>query len=252
MHARIYFVVVIFSIVIACFKDDKLESLTHENDVLKKSLRAYVRPATSNPQDLLFDPFYEYRRTPALSAVGMIRPAAYELNTGNPDGGGTSREAALEIRKQLTRSRREAEAYLMMIDALKGEINIKDAELHSLREDIVRYQSGIALLLDSLSRKEQALERVLAQTQLQHGPDLQAKVRELSKNLRIAEAEACYAAALRAEAAAHRIMFAPARKRESLLEALEVYKKAFSLGKQEAAKNISRLQGSFNASIASN
>ena len=251
MHARIYFVVVIFSIVIACFKDDQLESLTHENDVLKKSLRAYVRPATLNPQDLLFDPFYKYRQSAALSPAGAVIPS-YEPNGDKFADAGASQGAALEIRKQLTRSRREAEAYLMMIDALKGEINIKDAELHSLREDIVRYQSGIALLLDSLTRKEQALEEVLAKSDLPEGSDLQDKVQELSKNLRIAEAEACYATALRAEAAAHKIMFAPARKRESLLEALEVYKKAFSLGKQEASENISRLQRSLTSPVASN
>lgn len=246
MHARIYFVIIVVSLVIACFKDDKLESLSHENDVLKNSLRAYSRAAGSNPKSFLFDPFCEYRLAAMLPASGK----AHALNAKADPDAKASGQSTLEIRNELTRSRREAEAYLMMIDALKSEVNIRDEELHGLRDDIARYQSEIGLLLDSLTKKEQALEKVLAATGRQNSAELQKKVQELSRNLAIAEAEACYATAQRAEATAHRIMFAPTRKKESLLEALEVYKKAFSLGKKEAAQNISQLQKSLFPTLA--
>ncbi len=251
MHVRIYFVVIIFSIVIACFKDDKLKSLSRENAALRESLRVHYKPAALRVENLVFDPFRLYRGNSGASDHAKIFAREHDPRRTIGLYAKTSREATLDIRNALTRSRHEAEAYLMMIDALKSEINIKDTELRGLRDDIVTYQSEMGVLVDSLTKKEQALEKILAMiSDRQNGPELQKKVYDLSNNLRMAEAESCYAAAQRAEGAAHKILLAPARKKQSLLEALEGYKKAFSLGKEEAAESIARLQKSLYPAFA--
>ena len=134
-------------------------------------------------------------------------------------------------------------AYLMMIDALKNEIVVKEVELSNLERMVATYQSENGQLKDSLNEKANALKKL----QLLIGEKrveltLEKQVLELTARLKSSEAESYYLKAQRAEAAANRIVLAPVRKKEHLKEALEVYKKSFSLGKTEAAANISQLE----------
>ena len=70
---------------------------------------------------------------------------------------------------------------------------------------------------------------------------LQAKVDEMIENFKVTEAEAFYARAKSVEEAARRTRLAPHKKRETYREAIELYKKALSLGKKEAQANIDAL-----------
>jgi hypothetical protein len=57
----------------------------------------------------------------------------------------------------------------------------------------------------------------------------------------MSEADAFYARAVAMEEAANRTKLAPRKKRETLKEALELYKKALSLGRTDAQKKIDQL-----------
>jgi hypothetical protein len=71
---------------------------------------------------------------------------------------------------------------------------------------------------------------------------LEAKVNTLVENFKVSEAEAYYARAKAVEEAARRTKLAPNKKKETYREALELYKKSLSMGKQEAKKNIAALE----------
>ena len=66
------------------------------------------------------------------------------------------------------------------------------------------------------------------------------------KNFKVSEAEAYYARAQSVEEAARRTKLARHKRRETYREALELYKKAFSLGKTEAKENINQLEKKVN------
>jgi hypothetical protein len=136
-----------------------------------------------------------------------------------------------------------ATAYLMMIDALKNEIGIKEVELSKLQHMVTTYQSENDQLKSNLNEKAEALKKLqLLIGEKQIELNLEKQVLELTARLKSSEAESYYLKAQRAEAAANRIVLSPVRKKEHLKEALEVYKKSFSLGKAEAAQNVIHLE----------
>jgi chromosome segregation ATPase len=156
------------------------------------------------------------------------------------------------MESRLHRYRDETLGYQMMIDALKSEINLKDGELQKLRTSVTASQAENRMLTETLAQKERDLDETLASlNNREREAAVDKKLSDLAQSLRFAEADACYARAQLTEAAANKILFSPARKKEYLSEALEGYKKAFSLGKQEAAQDIFTLQKSLLPKFAS-
>ena len=247
MQARIYFLLVLItSVVIVTIKDKAINSLKLENSTLRKSLHATHEARDSKKRSPLSDPL-------RVSSGPVPFASESTVAFGNDLNGRDERvdEKINAIKDELKRSRNEALAYLMMIDALKSEINIKDESLKEMETVIAQFQLQNKKILDSLNRVEGALNEALAIiSDSRHQSALKKKVEDLTRNLRLAEGDLCYAAARRAEEAAGKIRFAPARKKEYLMEALEVYKKALYLGKQEAAADISKLEKSLFPALA--
>ena len=71
---------------------------------------------------------------------------------------------------------------------------------------------------------------------------IEARVQEIMIQSKMSEADAYYARAQAVEEAANRTKLAPRKKKETLREAVELYKKALSLGKNEAQDNITSLE----------
>lgn len=149
-----------------------------------------------------------------------------------------------EIETALKSSSNEANAYLMMVDALKGEVELRESEIRALEDNVAALQQENNDLLQITKSQEAELADMQSKitTKQQELNLLQAKVDEMIVNLNITEAEAYYARARAVEEAARRTRLAPSKKKETYREALELYKKALSLGKQEARQNISDLE----------
>jgi hypothetical protein len=71
---------------------------------------------------------------------------------------------------------------------------------------------------------------------------IEARVQELMIQSKMTEADAYYARGQAVEEAAARTKLAPRKKKETLREAVELYKKALSLGKTEAEEKITALE----------
>ena len=71
---------------------------------------------------------------------------------------------------------------------------------------------------------------------------IEARVQELMIQSKVSEGDAYYMRAMAIETAANRTRLAPRKKRETMREALELYKKALSLGKSEARAKINELE----------
>ena len=71
---------------------------------------------------------------------------------------------------------------------------------------------------------------------------IEAKIQELMIASKVSEADSYYARAQAVEEAANRTKLAPKKKKETLKEAIELYKKSLSLGKEEAQAKITELE----------
>ena len=251
MHARIYFLIAILTgIIISSFLDEKLSRLSAENQKLRLSLHLQKDHAVTDRRGAFEQ----------LATRRGFSPVPSELSIMFSNGQDNSVERSLKdyrekidlMESRLNRYRDERLGYQMMIDALKGEINLKDGELQQLRTRVAASQAENDTLTETLAQKERDLEGTLALlNNRENEAALDKKLRDLTQNLRFAEADACYARAQLTEAAADKIFLSPVRKKEYLREALEGYKKAFFLGKQEAAQDISVLEKSLLPKLAS-
>jgi len=148
------------------------------------------------------------------------------------------------IEQELKSSNSDASAYMMMVVALKSELEIAAKELHDLDDQVKNYKSENKGLIKLVKVQEGQLAemRIKIDTKQQELSLIEAKVTEMVDNFKVSEAEAYYARAQAVEEAANRTRLAPLKKKETYREALELYKKALSLGKQEAKQNITVLE----------
>ena len=95
----------------------------------------------------------------------------------------------------------------------------------------------------SLQDAEIADKQTQIEAKTQELAFIEARVQELMIQSKVSEADAYYfTRAVAVEEAANRTKLAPRKKKETLKEAVELYKKALSLGKNEAQAKIDELE----------
>lgn len=157
-----------------------------------------------------------------------------------------------KIQRQLGRFRHENSAYTMMVDALKGEVGIRDGELTQLTSSISEYETANQRLLDSIRFHEsRATDLHLNVGEKQQQLNLlETRMQRLESEFRLTEAEVYFAKAQLVEQDARRTKLAPQKKKQTYSEALELYRKAYTLGKKEAQENIHNLEGTVSPSAS--
>jgi chromosome segregation ATPase len=149
-----------------------------------------------------------------------------------------------KVEKQLGKSDRNANAYLMMVDALKSELSIRIQEVASLESAVAEFKKENQGLMSQvkLQQTEMAEMQSKIEEKQQELAILDAKVKEMVGTFKMTEADAYFARAQAVEEAANRTKLAPRKKKETYRESLELYKKALSLGKKEARARITKLE----------
>jgi len=148
------------------------------------------------------------------------------------------------IQNALKNSKHEASAYLMLVDALKSEVQIRVEEIVKLNEEVDKYKQENQGLLNQIKLKENEVNNInikITEKQ-QELLLLEARIEAMVNSFKVTEADAYYARARAVEEAARRTKLAPNKKRETYKEALELYKRSLSLGKQEAKTDIANLE----------
>ncbi len=148
------------------------------------------------------------------------------------------------IQKALKSSQHESTAYLMLVDALKGEVQIRVDEIVKLNEEVSKFKDQNQGLQERIRMKENEVNEINIQisNKQQELFLLEAKIDAMVSNFKVTEADAYYARARAVEEAAKRTKLAPQKKRETYKEAIELYKRSLSLGKQEAKVDIANLE----------
>jgi DNA repair exonuclease SbcCD ATPase subunit len=153
-------------------------------------------------------------------------------------------EAKIEqLEKSVKESHIAVSAYSAIIKKMKVDLNSKSEEIALLNERVEKYRnenrnlvSIIDLQVAEISEKEEEIREKEQELAL-----IENKIQQLLVESKMSEADAFYARAVAMEEAANRTKLAPRKKRETLKEALELYKKALSLGRTDAQKKIDQL-----------
>ncbi|HEY8511835.1 MAG TPA: hypothetical protein VIL31_07750 [Cyclobacteriaceae bacterium] len=130
------------------------------------------------------------------------------------------------------------------ISRLRKDLQSKTEEIAVLQEQVEKFRSENENLVQTVGLQEAMLEDKEAEilAKQQELALIEARIQELMIQSKMTEADAYYARAAAVEEAANRTKLAPRKKRETLAEAVELYKKALSLGKEEAQAKIDELE----------
>lgn len=155
----------------------------------------------------------------------------------------TSEDKIDELQHALKTINNENSGYAMMIGALKNELYSATAEIEILQEQVETVAKKNNELITLMRLQEAELNKnqgEIAASQ-QELTLFENRIHELMLKANISEADAYFARGEAVYEAAKRTKLAPRKRKETLREALELYKKSFSLGKKDAQARIDEL-----------
>jgi chromosome segregation ATPase len=149
-----------------------------------------------------------------------------------------------DLEKTLKTSKANSNSFAKTIKQLKADLETKTQEIAALQEQVDKYRNENQNLITTVGMQEAELvdKTTEIETKTQELALIEAKVQELMIQSKMTEADAYYARGQAVEEAAARTKLAPRKKKETLREAVELYKKALSLGKVEAEERIAVLE----------
>lgn len=155
-----------------------------------------------------------------------------------------SQEKVEELEKALKKSKGNANAYAATIKKLKADLEARNKELAEMQARVEELKSENQNLITTVGLQEAELNdkeaQIMAKTQ--ELAIIEAKIQEMWVQSKMSEADSYFARAQAVEEAANRTKLAPRKKKDTLKEALELYKKSLSLGKTEAQAKIDELE----------
>ncbi|MBK5277895.1 MAG: hypothetical protein JJE09_03420 [Bacteroidia bacterium] len=149
-----------------------------------------------------------------------------------------------DLEKSLKKSKGASNVYASTIKKLKADLEERSKEIASLQAQVEQLNNENRNLITTTELQEAELNDKEAQIQAkqQELALIEARVQEILIQSKMSEADSYYARAQAVEEAANRTKLAPRKKKDTLKEALELYKKAQSLGNTDAQAKITELE----------
>lgn len=151
-----------------------------------------------------------------------------------------SQEKIAELEKVAQRNR----GYAGTIRRLKADLKNTTEKLAMLEEEAQKMRSENQSLARTVSARDSVitLNEQALQEREEHLTSLKTQIDEMNTDSKRFMAEAYYEQANALEEAADRTHFAPRKKKRTKAEALDLYKKALELGKDEAQAKVQELE----------
>lgn len=149
-----------------------------------------------------------------------------------------------ELEASLSKAKSSSAQYASMVKKLKSDLEARKTEMLALEESITKLKSENEKLVLTVNQKETVISEKnnFIQVKEQELATLETQFKTYSEQVRLTEGDLYYAQAAALEEAAHRTKFAPRKKKTTQQEALELYRKALQLGKEEAQGKIDELE----------
>jgi hypothetical protein len=148
------------------------------------------------------------------------------------------------LEAELKKSNSSASSYAATIKKLRKVLESRAKEIASLQEQVDKYRNENQNLIQTVDLQESLLvdKEMQIIEKNQELALIEARIQELMIQSKMTEAEAYYARGEAVEEAARRTKLAPKKKKETLREALELYKKSLSLGNDQAQAKVDSLE----------
>jgi chromosome segregation ATPase len=149
-----------------------------------------------------------------------------------------------DLEKELKKSKSNTNYFATLVKNLKAEIEKKNLEIALLSDMVEKYQADNENLVKVNEMQEAELisqEEALSAKQ-QELALIEARIQELMIQSKVSEAEQWFARGVAVEQAASKIKLAPRKRKDTLKEALDYYKKSLSLGHEPAKAKIDFLE----------
>jgi chromosome segregation ATPase len=233
------------ALLLGCESKEK-DQLQSKVDSLQTELEASQKMArTLTEVGVLMDSIDASRQ---LLRVNMVEGTTYEdykarMNDINNYVKDTQRKIE-EMEKTLSKSKSTSNSYAKTIKQLRADLAERTKTIADLQEQVDKYRNENQNLVSTVSMQEAELVDKQAEIEAK-GQELaliEARIQELMLQSKMSEADAYYARAQAVEEAANRTKLAPKKKKETLREAMELYKKSLSMGKTEAQEKIDDLE----------
>jgi chromosome segregation ATPase len=245
MKKELFFVLSIVGVLTGCNQKER-EVLTAQVDSLRYELTSQMAAVnTLQEVGVLIDSIDASRN---LLRANMVEGTSYDNYVARMNDINNyvkeSEEKIVELEKAARKSQSVANSYAGTIKKLKQNLSAASQELVSLKELVANYQNENSNLVQTVSLKETELnEKVeLIKVKEQEVATLETRVQDLLVQSKVDQADSYYQRALAIEETANRTKFAPRKKKETQKEALELFKMAFFLGKEEAQPKIQHLE----------
>lgn len=245
MIRKLLYVVVLAVFFLSCENKEK-EALKKKVDSLNTELvRSHEMSQTLTEVGTLMDSIDASRQ---LLRVNMVEGTTYDdyaarmkdLNAYIKQ----TQSKIEDLEKGLKTSKANASAFSRTIKKLRADLESKTQEISLLQEQVEKYRNENQNLVTTVELQDAEIADKQSQIDAknQELALIEARVQELMIQSKMTEADAYYTRAVAVEEAANRTKLAPRKKKETLKEAFELYKKALSLGKNEAQAKIDALE----------
>lgn len=245
MSPKLLYLLAIPAFLISCDTKDK-EALQSQVDSLQTELqRSYETSRTLAEIGTLLDSIDATRQ---LLRVNLVEGTPYDDYSDRMrdlnDYIRNTQEKIDNLEQSLQTSKANAKAFSKTISQLKAELVAKGKEMAFLQEEVekFRHENENLIITVNLQDAEIADKQEQIDARSQELALIEARVQELMIQSKISEADAYYTRAEAIETAAERTKLAPRKKKQTLREAIDLYKKALSLGKNEAQAKITELE----------
>jgi chromosome segregation ATPase len=219
------------------------DTLRTQVDSLKRELETSQEMAqTLNEVGTLMDSIDASRQ---LLRVNMVEGTTYDdYSSRMKDLNSYIKESQSKISSLVKSSKANNNAFAGTIKQLKADLEKRTQDIAILQEQVEKYRSENENLINTVGLQEAEIADKQSQidAKAQELALIEARVQEIMIQSKISEADAYYTRAQAVEEAANRTKLAPRKKKETLKEAVELYKKALSLGKSEAQAKITELE----------
>ena len=127
---------------------------------------------------------------------------------------------------------------------MKKELNNRSEAISTLKAQVEEYKMDNDSLIMTVSLQEEEIQNMDFELEVkkQELDLMSAKIDALAREAKITEAEAYFARAAAVEEAADRTQLAPRKKKRTYQEALDLYKKAYEMGVEEAKPKIDEIE----------
>ncbi|MCB0491054.1 MAG: hypothetical protein KDC93_01435 [Cyclobacteriaceae bacterium] len=149
-----------------------------------------------------------------------------------------------DLENALKKSRGTSNAFSATIKKLKADLESRNKEILELQAQVDKYRNENQNLIQTVTLQEAELgdkEAKIIQKE-QELALIEARIQELMIQSKMSEGDSYYARGEAIEEAANRTKLAPRKKKETYQEALEMYKKALSLGVAKAQAKITEME----------